>query len=112
MIESAIDLIESAMKHSNGRNTETPTRRQPRQGTGGTPVAVPVKPLVPRCRNPNPSASFPRYAVNENLQGCQATTAPGQDGGARCGSRHHSGAGGSGAGHALAVGRPVMPPAR
>jgi hypothetical protein len=58
---------------------------------------------------PNPSASFPGYALSEDLPRCEATTAPGKDGGARCGSRHPSGTGGSGDGHALAVGRPVMP---
>ncbi len=44
------------------------------------------------------------------LPGCQATAAPGENGGARCGSQRPSCVGGSGAGHVVAVARPVMSP--
>jgi hypothetical protein len=50
---------------------------------------------------------FPRYAFSEDLPGYQAKAAPGENGGARCGFGHFGGPGGSGAGHRLALARPV-----
>ena len=62
-------------------------------------------------RTPKPVGSLAGYApTKEDLPGCQATAAPGENGGARCGSQRPSCVGGSGAGHVVAVARPVMSP--
>jgi hypothetical protein len=75
---------------------------KPRRTLRNSPPEIPLPSDQP--------ASFPGYALREDLPGYQATAAPGENAGARCGSRRPSGAGGSGAGHAVAVARPVMPP--